>query len=386
MIFYLPERIYDKVKTDKNYIDLLTKYETHMAKISSIEELLQDDSSESSNKDIFIAMDNFIKAILKDDPILLTEYKICNGEYTEKELEDFYTNKPKEIDTESEFFCLSNILNTCYQTSEDKDTVFNNYTKWIEEYKTKYESISDEEKSFLSKYVHLKYMYAYIWNSAYELKDYTEDDLAEKMYNHFCYQLIAIQSKVNDKDIIYNYFIEAVCDALQLVMDKNPEQVKKVISKIDELLFPTNYQYKSVSYGELKFMTIRLLNSILYGDYTDAFCQESRIYKFLNNAFSNEKTLLRGLGYYDKSNWTMFCVYVRFNLKLTEIIPVFSNFTLTTISDKDKEYILSDRLAEVKIKDPNRIPDTNTKLSLDQLIEFLKVHPNVQKLASVRMG
>ena len=74
--------------------------------------------------------------------------------------------------------------------------------------------------------------------------------------------------------------------------------------------------------------------------------------------------MLRGLFYYDKVNHNMFALVIRKYLKISEAIK--SENTIKGLSDKDKEYILGDQIADVMAAaSPNRLQESRTKVAMD---------------------
>ena len=156
MILYLPERLYDEIKDNQDFIDISEQMEDIYTEKSTFEHAITTNWVDNDEiKALGIKLDKLIETFFKDKPNYIEEYKINNGKYSKQEMIVKYETGNSEVyDYENKFFLLSNILNKSYEDGT--------YTEYMKPYVNLFESTSLEEKKEmnLSKYIWLKYMHA----------------------------------------------------------------------------------------------------------------------------------------------------------------------------------------------------------------------------------
>lgn len=386
MLFYLPERIYNVFENDETYLELVNKYEEKLNNATTFRECMEAYSVSADNKDDFDRLDSYIKGVLKSkDPILYEEYLINDGYYTKDQMIAKYINPNDDIDVENSFYLLSNIINKSYEGTTDLVEQIEEYEYYIKEYKKHFESL--EDKSNLSKYIYLKYMYAAVWELCDSIR--IEDIESKLWYSRLLNRLKDIYNdaieRTNDESITMNYFVEAFCDGMQKLYFNYPTlSYKPFLNEMEKFINSKNFQYRNYSYSILKFAHTRLMESIFRNNQIEFYSQGIKIFNYIQNAFNDIQTLLRGLGYYDKLNQNMFCILTRFYINLKDICPVFKNISLDNISSDDYDFIMSNAICDLDIKDPNKIPDMNFKETADDLNILMMAMPSAQRM--IQMG
>lgn len=372
MLFYLPERLYKKFSEISNYWILSNKVDIRKENIDSISDYIEADN-EASEK--FISELKTIKAYcrnkLKDDPVLLKEYDINNGEYTKSEMISMYNNPDDTIDTENKFYLLSNIVNKAYEDTSTHDEYVEEYEKYMNEYKNLYESLDADTIKSLSKYVLLKYMYCKIWFICKE-EDITKDNWWDSVFIK-CTSIYDKQLELTkDESITMNYFIEAACAGINNVgmSGASVSDSHNLIIKYRNFVESHSFQYKECSFAYLKLMDMECMDYLSSNDITSFYNQCKIIYRYISNAFSDLNNMLRGLSYYDKVNHNMWCVLVRKYIKMREYIPLLQTIELNNISDEDYNFIIGNDICDsVNVANPNRFSELNYKDSIDNFIE-----------------
>lgn len=369
MIYYLPERIYALFKENKNYSTLAKKIEDKKAKIDSIEEYMKESSREYETiLKNYTPIYNFFVKKLKNKPVLLSEFKICNSDYTKQQMIDMYNHPDETIDIENKFYLLSNIVNKAYEGTTTHDDYVEEYAKYMRIYKDLYESLSEEEKKSLSKYIHLKYIYCKIWDIC-ENCNTTEEKWYEKLFL-YCTTIYEKQlDYTNNSDITVNYFIESVCTGINLIQYNTHSDALKLIILFRNFIESKEFQYKECSFGYLKLMDMEFLYYLMSGDITSLYNQAMIIYRYISNAFGDIHNMFRGLAYYDKTNLNMWCSLVRLYIKMKDKVILFHRIPLENISEENKKFILSDKLCSLAVDTPNKFSEENFKDSVDLFID-----------------
>lgn len=373
MLFYLPERIYNKLEpNNSNYKKLSDNVDNKKKNIKTFREYIEADNALSEKRlSELYSIKAYCRNKLKDDPILLKEYDINNGEYTKDEMIKMYNSPDETIDTENKFYLLSNIVNKAYEGTSTHTEYVEEYEKYMNEYKTLYESLDEDIIKTLSKYVWLKYMYCKVW---FTCKDVSIDE--ENWVKNIFIKCIAIYDKqlelTNDKSITMNYFIEAICSGINNIgiSGASNKDIHKVILLFRQFVDRQEFQYKECSFAYLKLMDMECQDYLISRDISSFYNMCQIIFRYISNAFKNIDNLLRGLSYYDKVNHNMWCVLVRQYIKLRDNIPLLQKIPIENISEDDYEFIIGNDLCNnVNVADPNRFSEVNFKDSVDYLLE-----------------
>ena len=113
MILYLPERLYDEIKDNQDFIDISEQMEDIYTEKNTFEHAITTNWVDNDEiKALGIKLDKLIETFFKDKPNYIEEYKINNGKYSKQEMIVKYETGNSEVyDYENKFFLLSNILN-----------------------------------------------------------------------------------------------------------------------------------------------------------------------------------------------------------------------------------------------------------------------------------
>lgn len=360
MILYLPERIYNKIKDNSQYKSIEAKMEVLYSECKTIEDYVKISKDSSSTvAQVYADLTGFIKTTFSEsNPEFVEEYIINNGEYLKQDMITKLYSSDKLYDYENKFYLLSNIINQSYSD--------NQFTMYLTSYIQLFESLTDKDTINLSKYIWLKYMYAKIYMTAYN-NSITEDNYEDlcKQFSDF-YNKIA--TKVNDYDITLNYALEAINDSIHAALSKDAkcELIMKFIGYFESTLLTENFQYKDCSLSYLNLLDNKNMIYIQLEQFTSVYHNTSIICSYISNALNNLANTLRGLGYYDKCNQNLFGLQIRKYLRLLNEVPLLSDLKIENLSDKDKEYVQSDRIGnKVSAANPNKITDIHTLEDID---------------------
>ena len=380
MIYYLPERIYEVLKNDDEVITKLLEIEEKFEGYNNFKDYISgysrlNDSAET--KELYIRTNNLIRNKLHGNKFLEKEFDINNGDVSLEEMEKwyFFGNESTGIDLENKFFLLSNIMNK----AEDHSV----YEKYMKEYTSLYQSLDEEDRNKLSKYIHLKAMYALIYCSAMATKN--EEDFETNWESLFIDDLHRIYLNTleitGDIDITTNYYLEAFATAIKRV-NYNREQLELYdVSWLRNVIFyillglrneessDTLFQYETVSIGYLNVLDEIATLDCLNGDKEEFNYILEKIVDYINRALSDNKKLLRGLSFYDKVNHNMFAAVVRKYLKV--LAGIKTVLKINGLSDEDKRYILSADLGDITAAAPNKLQEKRTVESVDKTADAM---------------
>lgn len=362
MYFYFPERIYDIIKEIPKIKEYIEGVEARFEEIDCFREFIEAQSEEYSKiKPYFDEAEDYIKNyLLEKDKKYYIQYKINNGDYSIEEMNKMYYDiNDESIDLENRFYLLSNIINLSYAD--------HTYEPYLVNYIQLYETLIDEQKQELSKYIHLKYMFAKIYMNAKNTvpTESWQSDLVADNYQVYD----KVLDFTNDVDITMNCFLEAIATSI-FVVDNNANQFKRMdvliyTNKIEELLQYTRFQYQDQCLGYIRFMD--LVNMLFLGSsqYGNFYNQTAIICNYISNSFKDEKKLIRGLKVYDKVNMSMYAAMVRKYIRMIHEIPMLKDIEITNIPEKDLDYILGTVIGNIPIKSPNQLAIRHTVDAVD---------------------
>lgn len=362
MILYLPERLYEELKDNKEYQAIDKEMTAIHEKFTTLEEWVTANPSNNPQiLSIYNKLTALVKKVFANKPQYIEEYNINNGIYTALEMKQkLYTD---QYGTENKFYLLSNIINQSFDT--------HNFQPFLKAYISLYESLDEGTKDTLSKYIHLKYMHAKVFVTSMELELKDIDSLPDQFKTLYR----TISNRVQDKDITLNYFIESINNSVGLLLDKSTSKkdclkILDYMSNMGLWFDAKAFQYEECALSILRFMDIKNAIYINCRDYTSAYHVTYMICKRIGDALEDMHTTLRGLGYYDKCNHNIFGLMIRKYIKLTEYIPMLepmNQLFLPYLSDADKEYVMSDRIGvKESASNPNKIIDTYVLQDIDR--------------------
>ena len=377
MIYYLPERIYEVLKNDDDIINNLLELEESFDKYNSFKDYIQGYSklsTDPSMKELYLKTNNLIRNKLHGMKFLELQFDINNGDVSIKDMEKlyFFGNESNGVDLENKFFLLSNIMNK----TEDHDE----YEKYMKEYVSLYESFNHDS---LSKYIHLKYMYAKLYCRAMEMNNINDFDTSwSNVFVDFSHVIYTdTLSKTKDKDITANYYLEAFTTAIkrvnynrELLGLTDTKWLQDVVTYVllglrNEEGSDIDFQYELFSLGYLSFLDEVATLYCLNGENALFNNMLAMIVDYINRALSDNHKLLRGLSFYDKVNHNMFISIIRKYLKV--LAGIKTNLKINGLSSEDKEYALSDNLGEISAATPNMIQEKRTVESVDRTAEAM---------------
>lgn len=333
MINYVPERIYNKIKDDATYKEVVAAIEDKKAECTTFEQYIKSDSDEFYGDKATEYKAKLEEVIGKYCSEYLLEYRVNNGAYTNEQLLTMYNSEM--YDNEYNFFFLSKIV------ASYKD---NEYIKYMDLFVKDYEKLPESELSLLSGYIHLKYMYSKIYLTAFNRTSF-EDKFQNELFNsaHYIYEKTLIYT---DADIANNYVLEAMADSLQMIASKVEDHTKlfPYLQLIINFAEGLEYQYKNYSYGYAKILDMRNMLHAYARDYTGFLNGTIILCKYLSTALAVPSKLFKGLNYYDKCNHSMFVVLVRKYIKLKASVPILrvsDSAFINNLSPQDYDFALS---------------------------------------------
>ena len=375
MIYYLPERIYELLKNDDDVISILLEVEEKFDAINDFKSYIMGYSKlygDPAITSIYIRANNLIRNKLHGMKFLEREFDINEGDVSLEDMKKwyFFGNESTGIDLENKFFLLSNIMNK----TEDHDEYEQFMKKYVEVYESKPEEVQ------LSKYIHLKYMYAKMYVMSMnqtEFEDYWQVHFIDDMHKIYTNTL----KTTGDFDITTNYYLEALSTAVKRA-NYNREQIGLTdtgwLSDVMTYVMmglrnadssDIDFQYSQASMGYLFILDELATLYCLNGDKKSFNYVLNNIVSYINIALSDEKKLLRGLFFYDKVNHNMFASMIRKYLKVLAGIKTI--LQINGLSKEDREYILSDNLGDIAANTPNKLQEKRTVECVDRTAEAM---------------
>lgn len=370
MIYYLPERIYAILKDEEDIRTVLDNVDKKFDEYDNFKDYITGYSKivgKPENREMYLKNDNKIKNLLHQFPNLEKEFLINNGDVSLEDMKTWFnTGMISGIDLENKFYLLSNIINK----TEDH----NEFVIYMDKYVELYESLDNDEKIGLSKYIPLKYMFANMYMTGLRWREFE----CETWYNILYDECVRIKNSVapyvNDSDILNNYWLEAVNACIKCV-----EHIREsanyngsdwvlpfylAISNIPE------FQYINYSAGALMLLdTCCTFTCLSNNEQEDVNNMIKTIIRYINNSLKNIKKLLRGLAFYDKTNHNNYAAIIRKYIKITRAIKFEDR--IEGLSDVDIEYIMGDEIGEISVASPNRFQERRFVASCDILADAM---------------
>lgn len=332
MINYLPERIYQYLKNDATYLEIVKMIEEGKANCKSLKEYNDLDTLDYHGEDKVNRVEEKLEAVIdKLCPQYKIDYQVTRGIYTTGELLSFYGNT---ADYESRFILLSAIIDRSYINLE--------YTKYMEIYNKLYEAMSLEEKLKLTQYPHMKYMKNKIYLKSLAFEFNTVLELLAWIKEFY----IDIKSYEANSDTLTNSLIECLCTTinnLQSIGIKDAD-VLEFASGAYQWANSLQFQYREYSFGRAALLENMARINASLRDITEFVNANLELAAYVDNALSNIQECCKGLYYYDKRNGVMMISIVRWILKL-QSIPLFGNnglCVLKNLTKEDHDFAISD--------------------------------------------
>ena len=275
MIYYLPERIYDVLKDNKEVISAIDELEKRFDEFDNFKDYISGYSRmELGDPDTIVLqhkVNNLIRNALYDKPCLVREFYINNGDLSIDDMKNMFNffDEKQGVDLENKFYLLSNIVNK----TEDHDE----FERYMDIYVNIYETSEPAKIVPLSKYIHLKYMYSKIYQISKNWTDFTSEDWIGNYIDRLRVIYDRALTVTGDKDITANYYIEAFTTGIKRLNyireNQNIVGTTWLNAAVIHVMLGINgddsddnegYQYKDYSSGYLLFLdevaTIYCLN------------------------------------------------------------------------------------------------------------------------------
>lgn len=328
MIDFLPERIYNAIKEDQEYENILMYRENEFRKLLTFKDFCLYDNVFIKNKTKWEYFTGTLQNLVKKYcPEYLTELDIAvSPKKTRADYLNIYYNDTK-IDLETKLFTLSRIADM----SKYKDDFFN----YLGMYCNLYESIAKSDTEAYSAIIHYTYIqYATLVYAKTLLKDAQCIFKIKKYLDtlRFGYGNLSVDAL----NVIYiNTFVQ--CITLVLEEIDNDMLVKEMLDDVNlpDSLFEVQYG----NYGITKLALWYKLFEVNFSVRDFAKCKElfNKMVELVDGNLREPQLLFRGLYVYNQNNIPYFYGILRF---ICRMIGAYDpTITLQNLSEEDKQFI-----------------------------------------------
>lgn len=328
MIDFLPERIYNAIKEDQEYENILMYRENEFRKLLTFKDFCLYDNVFIKNKTKWEYFTGTLQNLVKKYcPEYLTELDIAvSPKKTRADYLNIYYNDTK-IDLETKLFTLSRIADM----SKYKDDFFN----YLGMYCNLYESIAKSDTESYSAIIHYTYIqYATLVYAKTLHKDAQCIFKIKKYLDtlRFGYGNLSVDAL----NVIYiNTFVQ--CITLVLEEMENDTLVKEMLDDVQlpESLFEVQYG----SYGITKLALWYKLFEVNFSVRDFAKCKElfNKMIDLVDGNLREPQLLFRGLYVYNQNNIPYFYGILRFICRMVGAYD--PTVTLQNLSEEDKNFI-----------------------------------------------
>lgn len=328
MIDFLPERIYNAIKEDQEYENILMYRENEFRKLLTFKDFCLYDNVFIKNKTKWEYFTGTLQNLVKKYcPEYLTELDIAvSPKKTRADYLNIYYNDTK-IDLETKLFVLSRIADM----SKYKDDFFN----YLGMYCNLYESIAKSDTESYSAIIHYTYIqYATLVYAKTLSKDAQCIFKIKKYLDtlRFGYGNLSVDAL----NVIYiNTFVQ--CITLVLEEIDNDMLVKEMLDDVNlpDSLFEVQYG----NYGITKLALWYKLFEVNFSVRDFAKCKElfNKMVELVDGNLREPQLLFRGLYVYNQNNIPYFYGILRF---ICRMIGAYDpTITLQNLSEQDKQFI-----------------------------------------------
>ena len=328
MIDFLPERIYNAIKEDQEYENILMYRENEFRKLLTFKDFCLYDNVFIKNKTKWEYFTGTLQSLVKKYcPEYLTELDIAvSPKKTRADYLNIYYNDTK-IDLETKLFVLYRIADM----SKYKDDFFN----YLGMYCNLYESIAKSDTEAYSAIIHYTYIqYATLVYAKTLPKDAQCIFKIKKYLDtlRFGYGNLSVDAL----NVIYiNTFVQ--CITLVLEEIDNDMLVKEMLDDVHlpDSLFEVQYG----NYGITKLALWYKLFEVNFSVRDFAKCKElfNKMVELVDGNLKEPQLLFRGLYVYNQNNIPYFYGILRF---ICRMIGAYDpTITLQNLSEEDKQFI-----------------------------------------------
>jgi len=346
MLSYLPEKVYETIKNNKDYA------------------LLADELTEQMfGKDDNICFVQSLMDYVSENPIVkkLQEesYKMVDKKY-HKLLEISFSDNFIYDEENFKNAPIEMKLYGLYVEENGDTTLTYDFEKRVEKFLNLYNTISNKDE--VSEFIHIiKYTYV-LFDKMMKIRDnypYSKEDInewlkvEEKEYNELKELLGDCSDSV--KNILYHKRIQMMTIFFELF-------VQFVIRYDDyELieLFESNIDIKDFKYNDFNWFKI-LFNQICFqffidnADYVNALKYFSNVYNLIEYSFNNRRYAMKSLNHFNKAFLGEYLGFVRYLYVFIErLLPSIRKFFIENINklgDLDKKFIFNDLNDSERVK------------------------------------
>ena len=328
MIDFLPERIYNAIKEDQEYENILMYRENEFRKLLTFKEFCLYDNVFIKNKIKWEYFTGTLQSLVKKYcPEYMTELDIAiSPRKTRADYLNIYYNDTK-IDFETKLFVLSKIADM----SKYKDDYFN----YLGMYCNLYENIAKSDAEKYSAIIHYTYIQYATLVYAKTLPKDSQCIFKIKKYLdtlRFGYGNLSADAL----NVIYiNTFVQ--CITLVLEELENDMLVKEMLDDVQlpESLFEVQYG----NYGITRLALWYKLFEINFSVRDFAKCKElfNKMVDLIDGNLKEPQLLFRGLYVYNQNNIPYFYGILRFICRMLGAYD--PTITLHNLSEEDKQFI-----------------------------------------------
>lgn len=343
MLNYVPERIYDKIKDDPEFIELTNIINNRFSNLSTLLDVVMFDTN--AKADVFtynMYRDTMMhKLVDKYCPEYSLQMDITLTDKSKDELLFYYDDRDN-LDSETLLYVLSYLIANSYE-----DHTFSTYQK---KYVEEYENSIIEDRNDFSDYIHLKYINCKVETfamfEASQNENYLDEviDLLKVLYDQY-------KTIVRSIDTLKYCFIEILDHTLtNAFLYVNNDSL--IYNSVMSLTIPEEFDngdFKGTSINELGILDKKFELAVSTRNWEDAINLYKEILDWIDGAMSNPTRLFNTLRIFDKIMAPNFCAILRRYLRLSINFFNREGDRSIALNPQDEEFILRVRYDGTKL-------------------------------------
>ena len=341
MIGFLPERIYNLVKNDTEYLKLESDIKEKIIKDDLVEYIIAYELCKKENPYIQNSYDDIVKRLIQD-PAMVRELTILET-VDENTLLTLLTN---ETDIENKLLFYIQILGVLYTSFTDSQRI-----KYINDYINLFEA--EKDNNHFSEKLYIEY-FNY---KCFLLKQTIQDknfQFEENTFSQFIENVDALINEIMNyfpnnnayiKNYLYHYKIFNIFDYLANIYEY--VGISEIFLNIIEFNLPKILANNEFKYSNFNFYTMQLYDLIVkvYFDCRDekALVYLSKIITMINDSVKpeNRRSTIKALNFYNKVlNFSYLNFIMKYKALLDFYLPNFPlKLDINLFSSKELEII-----------------------------------------------
>ena len=359
MLSYLPEKVYESIKNNKDYA------------------LLADELTEKIfGKDEDICFVQSLLDYVSENPLIEQIQKASYDMVDKKQhkmLDILFTDDYECTEEEFNNLPIEAKLYYIYTQERGDTTLTVSFGERVKRFLKLYEEIKNKED--ISDFIHIvKYTYV-LFNEMIETqKEYPHyENVVKKWFELEEKEYKEIFNYVSDssdsvKNILYHKRIQMVAIYFELFGQFIDSDNKDILNKFVEMMDNKEFKYNDFNWFKISFNYMMFQYYIDNVDYENALKHFSNVYNLVEYSFKNKRYAIKALNHFNKAFLGEYLGFVRyFFVFVTRLLPSIKAYLIKEIGnlkDQDKLFIYNDISDAERVK-IYKLINTDTPYSLN---------------------